>query len=82
MITKRFIWESLALVTFLAAINIILIFVIKKQDPPKGYKIRIKEVIYYVDTYIMDGEYLIFQDEFGREVEVHKNFVSIEEIKE
>lgn len=78
---KNFILKSLTILSFLGLIVLLLNFAIKKQEPPKGYRIKIREVVYFSDTYFLDGEYIVFRDELGRDVEVHKNFVSVEEVK-
>ena len=66
---------------FLAVTSLVVRIAIKDSTPAKGFKIKIKEVVYETDSYFMDGEYVICKDELGREVEVHKNFVTIQEVR-
>ena len=78
---KRIIFQLFSLALFLAVAVLAVNLAMKNATPAKGFKIKIKEVVYETDSYIMDGEYIVFTDEFGREVEVHKNFVSVEEVR-
>ena len=78
---KKIILRILGITVFLGMFVLLANLAIKKQGPAKGYKIKIKEVVYETNTYFIDEDYIVFQDEFGRDIEVHKNFVSIEEIR-
>lgn len=78
---KRIIFQLFGLVLFLAVAVLAVNLAMKNATPAKGFKIKIKEVVYETDSYFMDGEYIVFKDELGREVEVHKNFVNIEEVR-
>ena len=78
---KKIILRTLGTIAFLGMFVLLMNFAVKKQGPAKGYRIKIKEVVYETNTYIIDEDYVVFQDEYGRDVEVHKNFVSREEIR-
>ena len=78
---KKIVMKALGIILFLGVFALLANLAIKKQGPARGYRIKIKEVVYETNTYIIDEDYVVFQDEYGRDVEVHKNFVSIEETR-
>ena len=78
---KKILWAVAFIVLTFGIMSALIDIAVNNGSPAKGYKIKIKETIYETESYIMDGEYIVFTDEFGREVEVHKNFVSVEEVR-
>ena len=78
---RKFIIGSLILISFLGGAVVMLNQISWNSTPPKGYRITIREITYDVDYYIMDGEYIVFSDEYGRQIEVHKNFATVSEVR-
>ena len=78
---KKLILGSLFFGIFLSGMALTLNYIEKNTSPPKGYRIKIHEVIYNVDYYFMDGDYIVFTDEYNRPVEIHKDFATVSEVK-
>ena len=78
---RKFIIGSLILISFLGGTAVMLNQISRNSTPAKGYKITIHEVTYTVNQYFIEDEYLIFSDEYGRQIEVHKNFATVSEVR-
>ena len=78
---KKLILGSLFFGIFLSGMALTLNYIEKNTSPPKGYKISVNGVIYNVDYYFIDGEYLKFTDDYNRPIEIHKNFATVSEVK-
>lgn len=78
---KKILWIAAFIVLAFGIMSALIDIAVNNGSPAKGYKIKIKETVYETNSYIIDGEYIVFTDEFGRDVEVHKNFVSVEEVR-
>ena len=79
--SRKIIIGTLILLSFLGGAIVMMNQIRRNSTPPKGYRITVHEITYDVDYYIMDGEYIIFSDEYNRTVEIHKNFATVNEVR-